>query len=147
MTQTARRAKPSGPLVVFKTGDFGARLFAEFFGPSSAALVRAFALEAPPLKGGRMIVTEVWRKPRRTGDAHYDLRAVDVRTGVEDTRLVGSILGSTRASRYEKAETWAARVAKRLGSEYDVVFGEAVRHVDHIHGEHDSRKRRRTFVA
>jgi hypothetical protein len=137
------RNPPIGPRVAFKSGEFGARLYGEFFEPGPAALVRAFALEAPPTKGGIIVVTSVWRKPGAKPSQHPELMAVDVRTGIDDTRLQGGILGATREVRYGHASEWAARVQMRLGSEYDVVFGAEVRHVDHIHGEWDRRKRRR----
>ena len=143
---TARRYPPKGPEIRFKTTAPPAVLYGEFFEPGPAALVRAFALEAPPTKGGVVVVTSVYRKPGSKPSYHPELEAVDVRTGVDDTRLVGSILGRTRADRYAKAEAWAERVRKRLGSEFDIIYGEASRHVDHIHGEWDRRKRRLSVV-
>jgi hypothetical protein len=137
---------PRGPRIAFKVSAPAAVLYAEFFEPGPARLLRAFALEAPSLKGGVLVVTSVWRPAGETPSLHPELLAIDVRTGVDDTRLVGSILGSTREDRYAKAEAWAERVRRRVGVEYDIVYGEAVRHVDHIHGEWDRRKRRSSFA-
>ena len=77
---SSRRTPPLGPRIIFKAGDLGAFAYAEVFEPSPAAMLRAFALEAPPTKGGVIVVTEVWRKAKRPGDAHTDLRAIDLGT-------------------------------------------------------------------
>ncbi len=121
-------------------------LYAEFFEPGVVALIRAFALEAPPLVGRVMVVTDAWRaKLDNTPSWHPYLCAIDVRSGVEDdTPRRGAIIGDSVDIRYDRAVEWRNRVAVRVGAEYDIVYGRAVNHVDHVHGEWDQRKRRRT---
>jgi hypothetical protein len=123
---------------VFKGGDTGCRVFfGHLANPNVCRILAVAAKEAPELLGDVMIVTEGFR-PHRTGQPslHPELRAFDLRTGIDAPTLRGAIVHHSRTHRLELAQLWADRMRLRLGTDYDVVFGDD-RHIDHIHVEYD----------
>lgn len=134
-----------GPEIRFKDGCV---LLAAHFRPQVARILYAAALEAPPLVDDVLVVTDAARLPSAGGKpskhkppsapGEEGFSAIDIRTGVGAPPRDGQIEAPSDAERFEKAKDWAARIRFRLGSEYDVVFGDAA-HRDHIHVEHDER--------
>jgi hypothetical protein len=136
--------KALGPRIVFKPGVTGAQLFAAHLDPGSGVmeLLRILALEAPELRNDVMVVTGLWRPATPTPSYHPAMQAADVRTGIDNPGVQGAIRGEGPEERYEIGCRWAARARRRLGLEFDLVYGREVNHVDHIHGEWDQKKRR-----
>jgi hypothetical protein len=130
-------AGSAGPQILIKDGPQGAFLFGGHFAdPFFCRMLEVMAETAPPLAGNVMVVTEGYRRARRDRDLHSELKAVDVRTSVDDPGRLGAILGEELSERMVAGRGWADRIRARLGSEYDIVFGDA-KHKDHLHGEHD----------
>jgi hypothetical protein len=128
----------------------------DFLGSRCWDIVMAAMDEAPNLIGGTLVITSAVRqviegKPRSW---HHKARAVDFRTGLAGTRLadlrwssrIGAIecRGNAQVA-YQRAIEWTYRIAARLGNEFDLVYGIAAKHVNHIHGEHDGNKSERRF--
>jgi hypothetical protein len=130
----------NGPRIVFKSGDKGAFMHARHFhDPWTCRLLAVAAETAPPLRKDVLVVTEGWRKgtPGKR-DQHTHFKGLDIRTGIESPNLEGAIVGSpnSRINRIRAAKAWCERMEDRLGTDYDIVFGDS-RHINHIHGEHD----------
>ena len=130
-----------------------------FTTPHMSRIISACMIEAPNLRNQEMVVTSVWRESDNPSSYHEGLgdgepRAVDIRTGISGSKrddlmvngwpgaLVPPITngGDTGWMTYLEAEAWSKRIEKRLGCEYDVVYGLVNDHVNHIHIEHDYRK-------
>lgn len=104
-------------------------------------ILSALALEAPETVGGIVVVTSTWRPTAGANEFsyHHAAEAIDWRTGVDRPRSPGSVVAPSRIERIEISKAWAARVAARLGCEFDVIFGPP-KHIDHGHAERDSLK-------
>ena len=113
-------------------------------------ILEALSLTAPrALVDGVVVITSTHRSHGSRFSWHSRFAALDYRTGLYldeagdlalGTRR-GSIVAATPALALEVAQSWADRLDRRLGSAFDVVFGDA-RHIDHGHVENDAAKRR-----
>jgi hypothetical protein len=121
----------SGPRIIFKDDrdssiGRGCILYAAHLRPEVIAIVRAAALEAP--EGLEVItISEGWRDIRERRDLHEEARAFDISlNGIPGPDEIREAVG----------DDWGARIAKRLGGDYDViVHGEGSNL--HIHVELD----------
>ena len=115
-------------------------------------ILEALSLSAPlDLEGGVVVITSTYREPGSGFSWHSRFAALDYRTGLYrdqagnlalgDRR--GSIVAATPELALEIAQAWADRLSNRLGSNFDVVFGDA-RHINHGHVENDAAKRKAT---
>jgi hypothetical protein len=138
----SRPKRRLGPRIIFKAGDTGARLFAGHLeDPAVCRMIAVIARTAPPTVGGVVVITEAWREG---AGLHPELKAVDVRTGIDRPDIPGAIrapslhphLPAARELRLKMGHEWAEDIALRLGSDFDVVFGDPA-HIHHIHVEHD----------
>ena len=131
----------------------------EFVGPTRwecfgvggvQTILEALALTAPRLEGGVVVITSTYRPPSSRFSWHQRFAAVDVRTGIyrgddgelELGRRRGSILASSPRQALEVGRRWKSDLEARLGSTFDVVFGDDDAHLDHLHLERDGAKRR-----
>ncbi len=109
----------------------------------------ALAIEAPETVGRVVFITSTWRRATPTSKFtyHHRAEAVDWRTGVLEPmdREPGAIVAASEGERNAIASAWARRVGERLGSEYDVIYGDK-RHIDHGHAERDGRKVARVYL-
>jgi hypothetical protein len=128
------------PRIVCKAGESGACMYAEHFNdPMLCRLLTVAAETAPPLRKDMLVVTEGYREARPgKRDLHARLKALDFRTGIENPLLDGAILASpnSRINRIRAAKGWVERMEARLGTDFDIVFGDS-KHINHIHGEED----------
>ena len=133
-------------LVEFKSHPtLGAILPADAFSEMRARLwgaLRVVALEAPQTIASVVVVTDFYRD----GDPGYHgkLWAFDVRAVSREATARGGIQAGNREQAIEIGKAWRTRVALRLGSDFDVVFGDP-EHLDHLHVELDQRKVERSF--
>lgn len=113
-------------------------------------ILEALSLTAPrALVGGVVVITSTYRRPGERFSWHSRFAALDYRTGLyfnssgelELGTRPGSIAAATPELALEVAQAWADRLSSRLGSAFDVVFGDA-RHIDHGHVENDAAKRK-----
>ena len=120
-----------------------------FASDGSRAILSALCLEAPRTLGGVVVISSTWRRAGSLDPFswHQRFEAIDWRTGLYRDGLgelllggrPGSILAGDPLEALGLAIEWADRVAARLGSEFDVVYGDR-RHEDHGHAERDGRK-------
>ena len=141
-------ARPLGPRILFKDGPTGAYLYAAHFqDPAICRIIAVVAETAPLTRDNAVVITEGHRLARSGNlSLHPKLKALDVRTGIDDPLLTGSILVGSggngleiramRDHRISVAQAWAGRIAMRLGTDCQVVFGDP-QHINHMHIEND----------
>lgn len=115
-------------------------------------ILEALSLTAPRgLVDGVVVITSTYRGTGSGFSWHSRFSALDYRTGIYRDQAGNLALGTRRGSivaptpelALEVAQAWADRLSNRLGSNFDVVFGDA-RHIDHGHVENDAAKRKAT---
>jgi len=115
-------------------------------------ILEALSLTAPrELVDGVIVITSTYRAPGSGFSWHSRFAALDYRTGLYRDQAGNLALGARRGSivaetpelALEIAQAWADRLSNRLGSNFDVIFGDA-RHINHGHVENDAAKRKAT---
>jgi len=102
-------------------------------------MVRVAAETAPTLRDNTMMLTEAWRPGHAQASLHPACKALDIRA-VDHSDRPGAIVGIDDEERIRIGDRWAERMRKKLGDNYDVVFGDA-NHINHIHLERDVKRR------
>ncbi len=105
----------------------GCILYGAHFRPEMACIPYWVARTAPE-ELDEVVLTEGWRDVRDSRDLHEELRGIDV--------SLNGLADGGGESKKSKAESWAARLRERLGSDYQVILhGDGLNY--HMHCELD----------
>lgn len=113
------------PIVRIKNADV--RLEGPHLYPEVQNMIQAARETAPELTDCCVVITSANDGRHMDGSLHYKDRAFDIR--------IWNIKSKNSQLRHALARTWAARIAERLGEDYDVILES-----DHIHMEYDPKE-------